>query len=260
MAILWQFLDILFDNFSGNFLGQIINSMFIPLIGITMYGKNPAGDYSLQSAYVNAVRAAGGSPLLLPPGESNPDFLIAKLDGIILAGGGDIEPEIYQGQPHTAVYAVDSERDCFELQLAKLALGQNMPILGICRGLQVLNVADGGNLVAHVPDIFGTAVSHRDDIETKSTIHSVEVAANSKVAIALGVTNTEVTSWHHQAVLNVASSWKIVATAPDGVIEAIEHKTHPWAIAVQWHPEMSCHESCQKGLFKALVKAAHLKS
>jgi len=234
-----------------------------PVIGITMYGKNAAGDYSLQSAYVLAIRKAGGIPLLLPPGELHPQILLAKIDGLILAGGGDIEPDIYNGELHEAVYAVDPERDCFEIELAKLALSQNMPILGICRGLQVLNVVEGGNLVAHVPDQFGTAIAHRHEsdksLESKGTVHEVAVKPYSKVAIALGllaVTTTEVTSWHHQAVLNVAPNWQIVAEAPDGVIEAIEHKTHPWAIAVQWHPELASNDLRQQGLFQALVQAA----
>jgi putative glutamine amidotransferase len=227
-----------------------------PVIGITMYGKNVTGDYCLQSAYVNAIRNAGGIPILLPPGEEHPQILLSKIDGLILAGGGDIEPQIYNGKAHDAVYAVDPERDRFEIELAKLAIDRNIPILGICRGLQVLNVAEGGNLVAHVPDRFGTAIAHRNEIETKCTLHKVEVKPHSKVAIALGVTTTEVTSWHHQAALNVASNWHIVAEAPDGVIEAIEHKTHPWAIAVQWHPEMACNDLNQQGLFQALVQAA----
>ncbi len=227
-----------------------------PVIGITMYGKNEAGDYCLQSAYIKAIRDAGGIPILLPPGELNPHLLLSKIDGLVLVGGGDIEPKIYNGDAHDSVYAVDPDRDRFEIDLAKLALDQNLPILGICRGLQVLNVVGGGNLVAHVPDLFGTAIAHRNDEDTKGTLHSVEVVAHSKVAIALGVTNTEVTSWHHQAALNVAPNWQVVATAPDGVVEAIEHKTHPWAIAVQWHPEMAVNDPMQQGLFQALVKAA----
>ncbi|AFY72556.1 putative glutamine amidotransferase [Synechococcus sp. PCC 7502] len=232
--------------------------MLKPIIGITMYGKNAEGDYSLQSSYVKSVRDAGGIPLLLPPGESDPSVLLSKLDGVILAGGGDIEPEIYNGESHPAVYAVDPERDRFEIALAKLALSQNVPILGICRGLQVLNVADGGDLVPHVPDLFGTDIAHRHDHEeeTKGTIHTVEVIADTKLAIAMGVTTAEVTSWHHQAILNVSPNWDIAAKAPDGVVEAIEHKLHPWAIAVQWHPEMASNDLSQQRLFQAIVAAA----
>ena len=226
-----------------------------PVIGITMYGKNPEGDYSLQSAYVNSIRSAGGIPILLPPGDANPQIILTKLDGLILAGGGDIEPQIYNGSHHETVYAVDHERDRFELTLAELALAQAMPILGICRGLQVLNVVSGGDLIPHVPDYFGADTAHRHETEQKSSRHSVEVVANSKLAIALGVTNTEVTSWHHQAIRTVAPHWQVVATAPDGVIEAIEHIYHPWAIGVQWHPEMANGDTAQTRLFQALIKA-----
>jgi putative glutamine amidotransferase len=227
-----------------------------PIIGITMYGKNEAGDYCLQSNYVQAIRDAGGIPLLLPPGDLNPQILITKIDGLILVGGGDIDPQVYNGKSHDAIYAIDPERDRFEFELAKLALSQNLPIMGICRGLQVLNVVGGGDLVAHLPDEVGEEIAHRNEVEIKGTLHTVEVMANSKVAIAMGVTITEVTSWHHQAILNVAEDWHIVAKAPDGVIEAIEHKTHPWAIAVQWHPEMANNDVNQQGLFKALVQAS----
>lgn len=226
-----------------------------PVIGITMYGKNPEGDYSLQSSYVNSIRAAGGIPILLPPGDANPQIILTKLDGLVLAGGGDIEPQIYNGKPHETVYAVDPERDRFEIALAQLALAQDLPVLGICRGLQVLNVVSGGDLVPHVPDYFGAEIAHRNEIEQKSTRHTVAVMANSKLAIALGVTSPEVTSWHHQAIGTVAPNWQVVATAPDGVIEAIEHTEHPWAIAVQWHPEMVSDDPVQPRLFQALVKA-----
>jgi putative glutamine amidotransferase len=221
-----------------------------------MYGKNATGDYCLQSAYIKSVRDAGGIPMLLPPGEPNPEQLIAKIDGLVLAGGGDIEPQIYNGADHAAIYAVDPERDRFELTLTKLALKHHLPILGICRGLQVLNVVDGGDLVPHIPDTFGTDIAHRHETAIKGSSHTVNVVPDSKVAIALGVTHTEVTSWHHQAILNVATNWQVVAQAPDGVIEAIEHKIHPWAIAVQWHPEMA--EDCltQQGLFRALIVAS----
>jgi putative glutamine amidotransferase len=228
--------------------------MLSPVIGITMYGKNEVGEYYLQSAYVDAIRRAGGIPILLPSGELNPHLLLTKIDGLILAGGGDIDPQIYNGKSHPKVYAVNPERDRFELELAKLALTQNLPILGICRGMQILNVVDGGDLVVHIPDRFGNQIAHRNEIGAKDTVHQVEIITGSKVAIAMGVTNTQVSSMHHQAVLNVSPNWQVVATSIDGVIEAIEHKTHPWAIAVQWHPEMSNNDLAQQGLFKALVK------
>jgi len=237
-------------------------SSSIPVIGITMYGRNATGCFALQSSYVDAVRAAGGIPILLPPGEFNTKSVLAMLDGLILAGGGDFETNIYNGDDHPAIYSVDPERDRFELELAELAMNQNLPILGICRGIQVLNVVSGGDLIPHLPDFYDE-IAHRlegaEQTKMNSTQHHVEIIQNSRLATAMGTDTSIVTSWHHQAVQNVPAGWKIVALAPDGVIEAIEHETHPWAVAVQWHPEMAAEERSHQGLFAALVQAAKSK-
>lgn len=221
-----------------------------------MYGRNEASEFTLQAVYVDAVRKAGGIPILLPPGEPHPDRILQQVNGLILAGGGDIDPAIYGGESHPTVYSVDAERDRTELALAEMVMTEGVPILGICRGMQVLCVVSGGNLVAHVPDHFGENVLHRLDNPRRPTSHTVEVTAQSRLAEVLKVTNTEVTSWHHQAVQSISGGWNAVAHAPDGVIEAIEHREHPWAVAVQWHPELSAHCPAQKALFHALVEAA----
>lgn len=227
-----------------------------PIIGITAYGRNEAGEFTLQAVYVDAVRKAGGIPILLPPGEPHPDRILQQVDGLILAGGGDIDPVIYGGDEHPTIYSVDAERDEFELALAEMVIAEGLPVLGICRGMQVLGVASGGNLVSHVPDRFGDDILHRLDNPRRPTSHTVEVNAQSRLARVLKVTSTEVTSWHHQAVQSVSSGWSPVAFAPDGVIEAIEHQDHPWAVAVQWHPELLSDCPAQKALFHALVEAA----
>jgi putative glutamine amidotransferase len=227
-----------------------------PIIGITAYGRNEAGEFTLQAVYVDAVRKAGGIPILLPPGEPYPDRILQQVDGLILAGGGDIDPVIYGGDEHPTIYSVDAERDEFELALAEMVIAEGLPVLGICRGMQVLGVASGGNLVSHVPDRFGDDILHRLDNPRRPTSHTVEVNAQSRLARVLKVTSTEVTSWHHQAVQSVSSGWSPVAFAPDGVIEAIEHQDHPWAVAVQWHPELLSDCPAQKALFHALVEAA----
>ncbi|NJL42769.1 MAG: gamma-glutamyl-gamma-aminobutyrate hydrolase family protein [Pseudanabaena sp. RU_4_16] len=227
-----------------------------PIIGITAYGRNEVGEFTLQAVYVDAVRKAGGIPILLPPGEPHPDRILQQVDGLILAGGGDIDPAIYGGDEHPTIYSVDAERDEFELALAEMVIAEGLPVLGICRGMQVLGVASGGNLVSHVPDRFGDDILHRLDNPRRPTSHTVEVTAQSRLAQVLKVTNTEVTSWHHQAVQSVSNGWSPVAFAPDGLIEAIEHQDHPWAVAVQWHPELLAHCPAQKALFYALVEAA----
>jgi putative glutamine amidotransferase len=221
-----------------------------------MYPKNAAGEYYLPSAYIDAVRASGGVPILIPAGESNLSALLEILDGILLAGGGDIDPQIYGGRNHESVYGIDANRDRFELDLAIAALAQKIPTLGICRGLQVLNVAHGGTLIPHIPAHYGESVIHRLEAPIGCTQHQVLIEPNSLLHQALQVTETTITSWHHQAIAQVPSGWKVAATAPDGVIEAIEHSQHPWAVAVQWHPELSPNSVSQQSLFRAFIAAA----
>ncbi|MDX1977800.1 MAG: gamma-glutamyl-gamma-aminobutyrate hydrolase family protein [Pseudanabaenaceae cyanobacterium bins.68] len=224
-------------------------------IGISMYPVNEANEYYLPSAYVKSVRAAGGTPILLPAGESDLEGVMQVLDGLLLPGGGDIMPEIYGGSNHSAIYGVSAERDSWEISLAQAAIARQMPLLGICRGLQVINVAFGGNLYLHLPDHFGE-LCHRLEEPTGCTQHQVEITRPSKLAQALGVAQTLVTSWHHQAIDLAAPAWQVVAVAEDGVIEAIEHSSHPWAVAVQWHPELSPDCAAQASLFKSFIQAA----
>ncbi|BAY80115.1 peptidase C26 (plasmid) [Nostoc linckia NIES-25] len=235
------------------------------LIGITTYGRQAALPFSLPSEYIDVVRAAGGIPILLPPGEIEPARLLDSLDGLIISGGGDIDPVCYNGFAHPTIYAVDSERDAFELELAKFALERHLPILGICRGLQILMVACGGTLIPHIPDVYGTSALHRLEPEPGRrlpTEHFVKIDLESYLADCLQNSHVSVVSWHHQAVDKVPSGWRVVGHAlDDGVIEAVEHEHHPWAIGVQWHPELSTVvDPSNQRLFQALVRAAHTKS
>ena len=225
-----------------------------PTIGITTYCRNEADQFYLPAVYVEAVRAAGGSPILLPPGAGDPVALLHLVDGLILAGGGDLDPTRYDGASHPQVYMVDPERDAFELALAKNGFQTNTPVLGICRGLQVLIVASGGELYLHLPDEFGDAVVHRKAPRVAAD-HDVEVEPDSRLAQLLGATRVCVPSSHHQAVRSVPPGWRVVARAADGVIEALEFLSHPWMVAVQWHPELSKAKPHQR-LFEGLVQAA----
>jgi putative glutamine amidotransferase len=227
-----------------------------PLIGITTYGRNANAEFTLPAAYVEAVTLAGGCAVLLPPSRAVPLALLEGLDGLIFAGGGDIAPERYGGQPHPTVYLVDPERDAFELALAAAALERSQPVLGICRGLQVLAVATGATLVPHVPAVYGDRVQHRLDHPRRPIEHQITVAPNCQLASILGTTATVVTSWHHQAIARLPDCWRPVAAAADGLIEAVEHRHHPWMVAVQWHPELSGPDPVQQRLFQALVQAA----
>ncbi|MCC3590239.1 MAG: gamma-glutamyl-gamma-aminobutyrate hydrolase family protein [Microcoleus sp. PH2017_29_MFU_D_A] len=231
-----------------------------PIVGITTYCRSQAGEYCLNGAYIDAVQAAGGIPILLPPNQLDPASIFDAVDGLIFSGGGDINPELYGGFVDRTVYSVNAERDNFELSLAKLALRADIPVLGICRGMQVLNVASGGNLVVHVPDAYGEEVNHRQENPIRAIEHIIKIDPDSRLAKIMGTTSTNVVSWHHQAVQTMIPGWQIVARAPDGLIEAIEYKYHPWMVAVQWHPEMSPKSLPDCGIFRAFVEAAASKS
>lgn len=227
-----------------------------PVIGITTYGRDDNKRFSLPAVYVDAVRRADGIPLLVPPGE--PDFaqLLDLLDGVILSGGGDIDPQHYAGTQHESIYMIDPERDSSEIDLARILVKQDMPVLGICRGTQVLNVALGGTLIEHLPDAVGDEILHRAPPRLPVS-HEVIVAPESRLAGIIGHTHISPTSWHHQAIRQPAPGLKVVASAPDGTIEAVEMPSHPWLIAVQWHPEITAATNPeQQRLFDAMVALA----
>lgn len=226
-----------------------------PVIGITTFGQNEQSHYHLASTYVEAVRLAGGLPVLLPPDEPLPTAILEFIDGLIFSGGGDLDPATYNSASHPAISVVDHKRDTFELNLAKAALKTDIPLLGICRGIGLLNVASGGTLLPHVPDVFGEIVAHTGK-DNHPVEHLVQIESDTLLAKVIGLTETSVVSLHHQAVHEIAAEWRISAYASDGVIEALEHKYHPWAIALQWHPEMTIHAPCQERIFQALVAAA----
>lgn len=226
-----------------------------PIIGLTTYGRNEKNAYTLPAEYIESVRRAGGVPLLLPPGETNLADVLPLLDGLILSGGGDIDPALYGGEHHPTIYMTDAERDSFEIELTKAVLAQQTPLLCICRGTQVLNVALGGTLIEHLPDIVGEELPHRAP-PREPTSHSVAVESDSRLAEIMGQMEAVTASWHHQAVRDLAPGLQIVAHAPDGTIEAVEMAGHPWLIAVQWHPELTAADDVgQQRLFDALVEA-----
>lgn len=227
-----------------------------PLIGITTYGRDETNKFSLPSGYVDAVRRAGGIPLLLPPGEPHLSVLLEGLDGVILAGGGDIDPTRYHGQHHETIYMLDPERDASEIELVQRLVKLELPLLPICRGTQVLNVALGGTLIEHLPDEVGETIAHRLPVR-RPAFHTVAVEPSSKLAQIMGQSEVTPASWHHQAARQVAPGLNVVARAADGTIEALEMVDHPWLIAVQWHPELSAAtDPTQQRIFDALVAAA----
>ena len=228
-----------------------------PIIGITTYGRKKDDNYYLPGSYVHSVRSAGGIPILLSPGEKGIVRILELVDGLIFAGGGDIEPSIYGGNSQSTIAGVDPERDEFELALAEEVLKNSIPSLGICRGSQLLNVATGGKLIEDVPDELGDSILHRLNVGEASE-HPVQIEQGSRLAEIMGSNEVNVKSQHHQGIHTVPEIWQVSAYSPDGVIEALEHKTHPWMLAVLWHPEISPEDPHHQRLFKAFVEASSI--
>lgn len=227
-----------------------------PLIALTTYPAVDDGGITLPAAYVDSVRRAGGRTVLVPPGEPDPASLLGLVDALVLTGGGDLDPVLWGGPAHDSVYQVDGPRDRLELELCRLAVERRVPMLAICRGVQVLNVALGGSLHVHLPDAVGESVTHR--LPPRELVpHPVSVDAGCRLALVLGATEIEPMSWHHQGIDRLGDGLRVVARAPDGVIEAVELDGHPWLFCVQWHPELTADtDPTQAALFEALVRAA----
>lgn len=230
-----------------------------PLIGITTYEKSERERFELPATYVEAVRLAGGIPVLIPPGEQNLDALLERLDGLILAGGDDVAPHYYGGVNHPKIHNISIERDVMEIALSRMAVAQNLPTLCICRGVQVLNVALGGTLIEHIPDEPHDTVAHQSKYEgekRETQFHNIEVQPDSQLAQIMEATNLHLPSYHHQAIREVAPTLRMVARAEDGIVEGVEHPDHPFLLGVQWHPEKSTEIVSQLRLFEALVQKA----
>ncbi|MAW76238.1 MAG: peptidase C26 [Planctomycetes bacterium] len=231
-----------------------------PFIGIPMYPPVLDENYTLPRGYVGAVRRAGGTPLPFPPGEQDPDPWVETLDGLILAGGGDVDPSNYLDDFDPSMASspperVNPDRDGTELQVLQLAMERKIPILAICRGCQLLNVHLGGSLHLHVPDQFGDQITHGVPAHSFGK-HSVELVSGSSLEAKLEATSFEIFSSHHQAVDRVAEGLTVVGKAPDGCIEAVDMESYPWLVAVQWHPEEGAEsDPLQQRLFDQLVEA-----
>jgi len=227
-----------------------------PLIGITTYHRDERGYIQLPVQYAESVRRAGAIPLLLQPGEPRIEEVLRLIDGLILSGGGDVDPALYTAAQHEQVYWVNQERDAFEIDLAKRTLADEMPLFCICRGMQILNVALGGSLIPHIPDAVPDAIAHRQEPRDPVT-HEIAVEPQSRLAQIMGGATVRTASWHHQSIDRVAADLTIVGRAPDGVIEAVEFSDRPAVMAVQWHPELTAHEDAsQQNLFDELVRLA----
>lgn len=226
-----------------------------PLIGITTYVEQARWSaWDMSSAlvpygYVAAVAAAGGRALLVPPDESGAEETVDVLDGLVLAGGADLDPGLYGAGSHPATQGVRVDRDRGELALLRAALAAELPVLGICRGVELLNVTLGGDLVQHLPDQLGHDC-HRG-APGRFAEHAVRVETMAPVARRLTDIDL-VHSYHHQGLGRLADDLVPFAWAPDGVIEAVQHSGQPFVVGVLWHPEASE----DRRLFRALIDAA----
>jgi putative glutamine amidotransferase len=216
-------------------------------------------------AYLEALIRAGAAPVIVPrrlPAEAL-SAMFQKLDGVLLPGGGDIAPARLGGESHATVYGVDDERDELEFTLARWAVEQAKPILGICRGIQVFNAALGGSLYLDIGSQRPNSVRHNParELPWDYLAHRVSVEPGSRLAACWGGSQTcpaegPVNSWHHQAVREPAPGLRVTARSEDGLIEGLELPAHPFALAVQWHPEMLPNRPETLGLFTGLVEAA----
>lgn len=231
-----------------------------PLIGITTYNtRNKFGRdvAAVQHTYIRAVAQGGGTPVLIPSilDDDVRGALYSRLQGVLFSGGGDVHIKYFDGEDHPQISEVDDLRDTTELSMLRSAVEDGKPILAICRGVQVMNVALGGTLYTHIPDQFDTTIEHSQD-EFTTLIHPVNIDEDSRMAEIFGETLLQVNSLHHQGLKDVASSLRVVGHAPDGLIEAVELPNHPYAMGVQWHPEWLTDQPATRRLFKSFVDAA----
>jgi putative glutamine amidotransferase len=195
--------------------------------------------------------------VVLPPlAVEDVPALMARLDGVLLSGGPDLAPAAYRAKPHPQLGPTEPSLDAFEYAVVREALGRELPILGICRGAQALNVARGGTLHQHVPDVVGDGILHRQTDDARLPTHLVEVVPGTRLAGVLGATRLAVNSFHHQAVDRLGAGLRVCARAHDGTVEAIEDPARPFHVAVQWHAETLAGEPAQRALFKELVAVA----
>jgi putative glutamine amidotransferase len=212
-------------------------------------------EMALGLPYLRGLEAAGGLPVVMPPlAEDAIESLLDRFDGICLSGGPDLDPGGYGAEPHPALGPTEPELDRFELAVARRADAREMPILAICRGTQALNVVRGGALHQHLPEI-STEIAHRQGLPGDQTSHRVEIDPESRLAAALGSSDIDVNSFHHQAIDRLGGGLVVSARAPDGTIEAVEDPSRPFLIGVQWHAETLVHRPYESALFREFVEA-----
>jgi putative glutamine amidotransferase len=241
-----------------------------PLIGVTtsevrrlesarpLAEADPAqNEMVLGMVYARAVQRAGGMPVVLPPlAPQEVPELVGRLEGLCLSGGPDLDPTAYDARAHTELGPIEPDLDRWEIALTQQAEAAGLPILGICRGCQVLNIARGGTLHQHLPDVTDGEIAHRQEVSGSQPTHTADIAPGSLLAAIIGATSAEVNSFHHQAADRIGSGLRPVAWSPDGVIEGLEDPERPFVLGVQWHAETLFDRPEHARLFEALIEAA----
>jgi putative glutamine amidotransferase len=226
-------------------------------IDATEQGDPEQTEMALGIRYLEAVEQAGGIPVVLPPLRSSAiGSLLSRLCGLLLSGGPDLDPDAYGARGHAMLGPTEPALDAFEVALARRADRLGIPILGICRGAQTLNIARGGTLHQHLPDVTDGTVHHRQRISGERTSHDVTIAPGSLLADVVGARRLAVNSFHHQAIDRLGRGLRAVAWAPDGTIEAVEAPARDFLLGVQWHAETLVGQRRERDLFTRLVLAA----
>lgn len=226
-----------------------------PIIGLTMYDFDKKMD--INNVYLASIEQAGGIPICIPNAtEENVGALLDIVDGLVLIGGADIDPLLFGEEPHRNIGSVVRKRDDSDILLMNEAYRRQMPVLGICRGQQIMNVVFGGTIIQDIPSQVENIVQHKQPSKRRELAHTVDVKTPKFKAI-FGEESFRVNTFHHQSVGELGEGLVASAVAKDGIIEGIEHESHPYCVAVQWHPE----ELAPNGdiyaqrLFKSFIEA-----
>jgi putative glutamine amidotransferase len=215
-------------------------------------------DYTF-SEYSEAVLAAGGAPLIIPAAQNEESIqgILNRVSGLILSGGPDLHPRFYGEQPLEGLGEIDETLDLMELEVAKAAVAKDLPVLAVCRGIQVLNVSQGGTLYQDIASGVPACISHGQKADKAVLTHTVRIERETRLVAIVGKEEIWVNSKHHQAIKAAAPALTVSARASDGIIEAVEHPERRFVLGVQWHPEGTWrHDPPSRKLFQALIQAA----
>jgi putative glutamine amidotransferase len=229
----------------------------VEAVTLTRHGEPPQHEMALGLRYLSALEQAGAIPVVVPPLDpERVSQLLERVDGVCLSGGPDLDPVSYGERRHQLTGPTERRLDRFELALTREADALRLPILAVCRGMQVLNVARGGTLHQHLPDLVGERIRHRQEEPGTQLTHWVSLAPGSRLVDIQGARRIKVNSFHHQAVATLGQGLVVSARAADGTVEGVEAADRPFVVGVQWHAECLTSRPGQAALFSALVQAA----